>query len=219
MQIFLDSAIMDEVEAVAELGICDGVTTNPSLIAKQGLDFKQVVVRIADLIQGPVSAEVVASDVEGMLREADVLAQLHKHIVIKLPVTPQGIAACGVLSRKGVATNLTLCFQASQALLAAKAGATYISPFVGRLDDVSVDGMQLVRDIRGIYDRYGFKTRILAASIRHPKHVVDAALAGADVVTAPYATLMQLYRHPLTDRGLEAFQADWKASGQAAIAP
>lgn len=219
MQIFLDSAIMDEVAAVAELGICDGVTTNPSLIAKQGLDFKQVVVRIADLIQGPVSAEVVASDVDGMLREADVLAQLHKHIVIKLPVTPQGIAACGVLSRKGVATNLTLCFQASQALLAAKAGATYISPFVGRLDDVSVDGMQLVRDIRGIYDRYGFKTRILAASIRHPKHVVDAALAGADVVTAPYATLMQLYRHPLTDRGLEAFQADWKASGQAAIAP
>ena len=217
MKIFLDSANLDEVRALAALGICDGVTTNPSLIARQGQDFKKVVVEIAQIIKGPVSAEVIAADTPGMLAEARILAALDKHIVIKLPLTPEGIAACSVLSREGVATNVTLCFQPAQALLAAKAGATYISPFVGRLDDVSSDGIQLIRDIRQIYDRYGFKTNILAASIRHPQHVVESALAGADVVTAPYGTIMQLFRHPLTDKGIEAFLADWQRSGQGSI--
>ena len=219
MKVFLDSADYDEVNALVALGICDGVTTNPTLIARQGRDFKEVVVAIAKVVKGPVSAEVVATDSVAMLAEAQVLAALDPNIVIKLPLTPEGLKACGALRALGIQTNVTLCFQPAQALLAAKVGATYISPFVGRLDDTSTDGMQLVRDIRSIYDRYGYKTRILAASIRHPKHIVEAALAGADAVTAPYATLMQLFQHPLTDKGLAAFLADWKASGQKPIIP
>jgi transaldolase len=217
MKIFLDSANLEEVRKLADIGICDGVTTNPTLVAKQGEDFKSVVTQIARIVRGPVSAEVVATEFAGMMAEAKVLAALDPNVVIKLPLTPDGLKACGTLSAADIKTNVTLCFQASQALLAAKVGATYISPFVGRLDDVSSDGMQVVRDIRSIYDRYGFKTQILAASIRHPAHVVEAALAGADVVTAPFATIMQLFKHPLTDKGLDAFLADWQASGQKSI--
>jgi transaldolase len=217
MKIFLDSANLEEVRKLVDIGICDGVTTNPTLVAKQGEDFKSVVTQIARIVRGPVSAEVVATEFAGMMAEAKVLAALDPNVVIKLPLTPEGLKVCGALSAASIKTNVTLCFQASQALLAAKVGATYISPFVGRLDDVSADGMQVVRDIRSIYDRYGFKTQILAASIRHPAHVVEAALAGADVVTAPFATIMQLFKHPLTDKGLDAFLADWQASGQKSI--
>jgi len=217
MKIFLDSANLEEVRKLVDIGICDGVTTNPTLVAKQGEDFKSVVTQIARIVRGPVSAEVVATEFAGMMAEAKALAALDPNVVIKLPLTPEGLKACGALSAANIKTNVTLCFQASQALLAAKVGATYISPFVGRLDDVSADGMQVVRDIRSIYDRYGFKTQILAASIRHPAHVVEAALAGADVVTAPFATIMQLFKHPLTDKGLDAFLADWQASGQKSI--
>jgi transaldolase len=217
MKIFLDSANLEEVRKLVDIGICDGVTTNPTLVAKQGEDFKSVVTQIARIVRGPVSAEVVATEFAGMMAEAKVLAALDPNVVIKLPLTPEGLKVCGALSAANIKTNVTLCFQASQALLAAKVGATYISPFVGRLDDVSADGMQVVRDIRSIYDRYGFKTQILAASIRHPAHVVEAALAGADVVTAPFATIMQLFKHPLTDKGLDAFLADWQASGQKSI--
>jgi transaldolase len=217
MKIFLDSANLEELRRLVDIGICDGVTTNPTLVAKQGEDFKSVVTQIARIVRGPVSAEVVATEFAGMMAEAKVLAALDPNVVIKLPLTPEGLKACGALSAANIKTNVTLCFQASQALLAAKVGATYISPFVGRLDDVSADGMQVVRDIRSIYDRYGFKTQILAASIRHPAHVVEAALAGADVVTAPFATIMQLFKHPLTEKGLDAFLSDWKASGQKSI--
>ncbi len=217
MDIFLDSADLKELEQVADWGICDGVTTNPSLIAKQGQDFKEIVGQIAQKIDGPISAEVVSEDATGMLKEAEVLAELHPNIVIKLPLTPDGLKCCKILSGRGIRTNVTLCFQPLQALLAAKVGATFISPFIGRIDDLSTDGMQLIRDIRQIYTNYGFKTRILAASIRHPKHVLEAALAGADVVTAPFAVIKRLYNHPLTDQGLEKFLADWKQSGQSSI--
>ncbi|MCA2962128.1 MAG: fructose-6-phosphate aldolase [Silvanigrellales bacterium] len=217
MKIFLDSADLNEIRKVAELGVCDGVTTNPTLIAKSGQDFKTVLKEIVSLIPGPISAEVVSTEHKGMLAEAEVLAKLNDNIVIKLPLTPEGLRACKVLSGQGVRTNVTLCFQAGQALLAAKCGATYISPFIGRLDDVSIDGMTLIRDIRTIYDNYGYETEILAASIRHPRHVIDSALAGADVATCPYKIIAQLYSHPLTDKGLAAFLEDWKQSGQKAI--
>jgi len=217
MKIFLDSADLNEIRKVAELGVCDGVTTNPTLIAKSGQDFKTVLKEIVSLIPGPISAEVVSTEHKGMLAEAEVLAKLNDNIVIKLPLTPEGLRACKVLSGQGVRTNVTLCFQAGQAPLAAKCGATYISPFIGRLDDVSIDGMTLIRDIRTIYDNYGYETEILAASIRHPRHVIDSALAGADVATCPYKIIAQLYSHPLTDKGLAAFLEDWKQSGQKAI--
>ena len=217
MKIFLDSADLNEIRKVAELGVCDGVTTNPTLIAKSGQDFKTVLKEIVSLIPGPISAEVVSTEHKGMLAEAEVLAKLNDSIVIKLPLTPEGLRACKVLSSQGVRTNVTLCFQAGQALLAAKCGATYISPFIGRLDDVSIDGMTLIRDIRTIYDNYGYETEILAASIRHPRHVIDSALAGADVATCPYKIIAQLYSHPLTDKGLAAFLEDWNKSGQKAI--
>ena len=217
MKIFLDSADLGEMRKAADLGICDGVTTNPTLIARSGLDFRTVLTEILKLIPGPVSAEVVSTDANGMLAEAEVLAGMNPNIVIKLPLTQQGLKACRVLSQRGVRTNVTLCFQAGQALLAAKAGATWISPFVGRLDDVSEDGMQLIRDIRAIYDNYGFKTEILAASIRHPRHVIEAALAGADVATMPLKVIEQLYAHPLTEKGLAAFLEDWRKAGQKPI--
>lgn len=217
MRIFIDSADLGELRKAADLGLCDGVTTNPTLIAKSGQDFKTVLAEIVKLIPGPISAEVVATEAKEMLAEAEVLAKLNENIVIKLPLTPEGLKACKVLSGRGIKTNVTLCFQAGQALLAAKAGATYISPFIGRLDDVSEDGMQLIRDIRQIYDNYGYSTQILAASVRHPRHVIDAALAGADVATIPFKVLEQLYKHPLTDKGLAAFMEDWQKSGQKGI--
>ena len=217
MKIFLDSADLSEIRKMAEMGICDGITTNPTLIAKSGQDFKTVLKEIVKLIPGPISAEVVSADYENMIKEAASLEKLDQNIVIKLPLTPDGLRVCKSLSARGVRTNVTLCFQAGQALLAAKCGATYISPFVGRLDDVSTDGMALIRDIRTIYDNYGFATQILAASIRHPRHVIDSALAGADVVTCPFKVLQQLYLHPLTDKGLAAFAEDWKNSGQKPI--
>jgi len=217
MQIFIDTAEVSEIRTAADWGIIDGVTTNPTLISKSGKDFKSVLHEIVSLVDGPISAEVVSMDAEGMLKEAEVLAAMHRNIVIKLPLTPEGLKACGKLTKKGVKTNVTLCFQAGQALLAAKAGATYISPFIGRLDDVSEDGMQLIRDIREIYDNYDFETQILAASIRHPRHIIESALAGADVVTAPMKVIQQLYQHPLTDKGLASFMEDWKKSGQKSI--
>lgn len=217
MKLFLDSADLNEIRTISDLRICDGVTTNPTLIAKSGQDFKTVLKEIVELIPGPISAEVVSVDSKGMLAEAEVLGKLHENIVIKLPLTPEGLKTCRILTDKGVKTNVTLCFQAGQALLAAKCGATYISPFIGRLDDVSEDGMNLIRDIRTIYDNYGYETKILAASIRHPRHIIDSAIAGADVCTSPFKVLMQLYGHPLTDKGLSAFLEDWKKSGQKSI--
>jgi transaldolase len=217
MKIFLDSADLNEIRKVADYGICDGVTTNPTLIAKSGQDFKTVLKEIVKLIPGPISAEVVSTETDGMLKEADVLLKLDDNIVIKLPLTPEGLKTCKKLTTRGVKTNVTLCFQAGQALLAAKCGATYISPFIGRLDDVSTDGMALIKDIKTIYQNYGFKTQILAASVRHPRHIIDSALAGADVVTCPFKTIQQLYSHPLTDKGLAAFLEDWKNSGQKSI--
>jgi transaldolase len=217
VKIFLDSADLSEIQKAAEWGVCDGVTTNPTLIAKSGQDFVTVLQQIVRLIPGPISAEVVSEDFDAMVKEAHVLKGLDANIVIKLPLTPDGLRVCKLLSVEGVRTNVTLCFQAGQALLAAKCGATYISPFIGRLDDISTDGMALIKDIRKIYDNFGFKTQILAASIRHPRHVIDAALAGADVATCPLKIISQLYSHPLTDKGLAAFLQDWKNSGQKAI--
>ena len=217
MKLFLDSADINEIRKIAELGICDGITTNPTLVAKSGQDFKTVLNEIVKLIPGPISAEVVGTDSATMLSEAEVLVKIHENIVIKLPLTPEGLKTCKILSGRNIKTNVTLCFQAGQALLAAKCGATYISPFIGRLDDVGQNGIQLIRDIRAIYNNYGFKTNILAASIRHPLHVIDSSLAGADVATCPYKILMQLYSHPLTDKGLASFLEDWKASGQKGI--
>ena len=209
MKIFLDTANMDEIKKANALGVIDGVTTNPSLIAKEGGDFIQTFYDICELVQGPVSAETIAQDTDGMVREGKLLAQIHEHIVIKLPLTPAGLGACKQLSDEGISTNVTLCFQASQALLAAKAGATYISPFLGRLDDISEDGVMLIQDIVQIYDNYGMKTQVLAASIRHPKHFVDVALAGADVATIPADVFWKLFSHPLTDSGNARFLKDW----------
>ncbi len=210
MKFFIDTADIDEIRDAASLGILDGVTTNPSLIAKEGRDFHTVLKEIVSLVNGPISAEVTAVDLEGMLDQAHTLAEIHPNIVIKLPMITEGLRACKRLTDKGIKTNVTLCFSASQALLAAKAGATYVSPFIGRLDDISEDGMELIQSIRVIYDNYGFETQILAASIRHPMHVVQAALAGADVATIPHKVIGQLVKHPLTDIGLAKFLADWE---------
>ena len=217
MKFFLDSADINEIRQMGELGICDGVTTNPTLVAKSGQDFKTLLQEIVRLIPGPISAEVVGLMAPEMLAEAEVLAKIHENIVIKLPLTPEGLKACKTLSSRGIKTNVTLCFQAGQALLAAKCGATYISPFIGRLDDVSQDGMQLIREIRAIYDNYGYETQILAASIRHPQHIIQSALAGSDVATCPFKVLMSLYQHPLTDKGLASFMEDWKKANQKPI--
>ncbi len=210
MKFFIDTADIDEIRDAASLGILDGVTTNPSLIAKEGRDFHTVLKEIVSLVNGPISAEVTAVDLEGMLDQAHTLAEIHPNIVIKLPMITEGLRACKRLTDKGIKTNVTLCFSASQALLAAKAGATYVSPFIGRLDDISEDGMELIQSIRVIYDNYGFETQILVASIRHPMHVVQAALAGADVATIPHKVIGQLVKHPLTDIGLAKFLADWE---------
>lgn len=212
MEFFIDTGIIEEIEKAAQWGIIDGVTTNPSLIAQSGRSQMDVIKDICQIIDGPISAEVLSTDKDGMLREASVLADIHPNVVIKLPLTEAGISACRVLSEDGVKTNVTLCFSPNQALLAAKAGATYISPFIGRLDDIGHDGMALISEIRAIYDNYGFMTQILAASIRHSQHVRDAALMGADVSTMPFKVIKALYHHPLTDKGLEAFLKDHQNS-------
>jgi len=214
MKFFADTAEIAEIRELAETGLLDGVTTNPSLVHKSGRDFVEVVREIASVVSGPVSAEVVALDYEGMMREAEVLRRIADNITIKVPLTPAGLKACKVLTSDGTMVNVTLCFSSAQALLAAKAGATFISPFVGRHDDVSFDGMQLIADIRLIYDNYDFGTQILVASVRHPMHVVEAAKIGADVMTAPPKIIWQLFRHPLTDAGIASFLKDWEATGQ-----
>jgi transaldolase len=217
MKFFADTADTADIASLAATGLLDGVTTNPSLIAKSGRNFLDVIREIAGLVAGPVSAEVVAPDTAGMLREAEVLRKLGDNICIKLPLTMDGLTACKALSDDGVMTNVTLCFSANQALLAAKAGASFISPFVGRLDDVGFDGMILIEDIKMIYDNYAFHTEILVASVRHPVHVLKAAKLGADVATMPPAVIRALANHPLTDKGLAAFDADWAKTGQSIV--
>ncbi len=210
MKFFLDTANVKEIREAASLGILDGVTTNPSLVAKEGKPFRETILEICDAVDGPVNVEVVATDTEGMLREAHDYVTWHRNVVVKLPTTREGLKACKKLSGEGIRTNLTLCFSANQALLVAKAGATYVSPFVGRLDDISHVGMDIVRTIVQIYKNYDYRTQVLAASLRHPLHVVEAALAGAHVATLPFKVLDLMFKHPLTDRGLEQFLKDWE---------
>jgi transaldolase len=214
MKFFADTADISEIRELADTGLLDGVTTNPSLVHKSGRNFLEVVSEIAGVVSGPVSAEVVALDYDGMMREAAVLRKIADNIAVKVPLTPAGLKACKALTSDGSMVNVTLCFSAAQALLAAKAGATFISPFVGRHDDVGFDGMQLIADIRLIYDNYDFATQILVASVRHPIHVVEAAKIGADVMTAPPKIIHQLFKHPLTDAGIASFLADWEKTGQ-----
>jgi transaldolase len=214
MKFFADTAEIADIRELVDLGLLDGVTTNPSLVHKSGRDFIEVVREIAGVVKGPVSAEVVATDHAGMMREADVLRKIADNVVIKVPLTPDGLKSCKALRGEGTKVNVTLCFSANQALLAAKAGATYISPFLGRLDDIGQNGMDLIADIRLIYDNYDFETEILAASIRHPIHVLEAAKLGADVMTAPPKIIHMLFNHPLTDAGMASFLKDWQASGQ-----
>jgi transaldolase len=215
MKFFIDTANLDEIRECTELGLIDGVTTNPSLVAKEGdVDFKEHLAKICELVKGDISAEVTALDTEGMLREGRDYAKVASNVVVKCPLTMDGLKATRQLREEGIKVNVTLCFSAAQAILAAKAGASYISPFIGRLDDIATDGMQLIRDIVQIYDNYGFATEVLAASIRHPMHIVDCALAGADVATIPFKVIQQLVKHPLTDKGLEGFLSDWKKSGR-----
>ncbi|GLQ17671.1 fructose-6-phosphate aldolase [Maritalea porphyrae] len=214
MKFFVDTAEVADIKELNETGLLDGVTTNPSLIAKSGRDFLEVVKEICDIVDGPVSAEVAATDYDGMVAEGEHLAKIADNVVIKLPLTMDGLKACKYFTGKGIKTNVTLCFSANQALLAAKAGATYISPFIGRLDDINLDGIQLIEDIRTIYDNYGYETEILAASIRSVNHVSDSALAGADVATIPPSVIRKLAQHPLTDKGLDAFVKDWASTGQ-----
>ena len=214
MKFFADTAEIAEIRELAESGLLDGVTTNPSLIHKSGRNFLDVVREIAGICPGPVSAEVVALDHDEMMREAEVLRKIADNIAIKVPLTPAGLRTCKALTDDGTMVNVTLCFSAGQALLAAKAGATFISPFVGRLDDIGQSGMELISDIRMIYDNYDFATQILVASVRSPMHVIEAAKIGADVMTAPPKVIMQLFGHPLTDAGLAGFLKDWQATGQ-----
>jgi len=210
MKFFIDTANIKEISEAASFGIVDGVTTNPSLVAKEGKNFQELLKEIVSIVNGPISAEVISTEYSGILREAEELAKIHENIVIKVPLIKEGIKAVKTLTEKGIKTNVTLCFSPSQALLAAKAGATYISPFVGRLDDISHDGMQLISQIIQIYKNYDYKTQVLVASIRHPLHLVDAALIGADVATIPFSVIEKLFKHPLTDLGLEKFLADSK---------
>jgi transaldolase len=210
MKFFIDSADIAEIKEAASMGIIDGVTTNPSLVAKTGRRFRDSLMEICDVVRGPVSAEVLSTNVDGMMKEARELAALRPNIVVKIPLLPDGLKAVKQCAEEGIRTNVTLCFSATQALLAAKAGATYISPFVGRLDDVSADGMAVVADIIEIYENYGLDTQVLVASVRHPVHVLEAAKLGAHVATCPLSVLLQLTRHPLTDAGLARFLADWE---------
>jgi transaldolase len=215
MKFFLDTASLREIRDGQQMGLIDGVTTNPSLVAKEGdVDFKRHIAAICEITQGPVSAEVTSTDTAGMLREGREYASIAPNVVVKCPLTKDGLRATRTLTDEGIRVNVTLCFSAAQAILAAKAGAAYISPFVGRLDDTAHDGMQLIRDIIEIYDNYDWHTEVLVASVRHPLHVVESARAGADVATLPFKVLEQLWKHPLTDRGLEQFLDDWRKSGR-----
>lgn len=210
MQFFIDTADLKEIKEAAAMGLVDGVTTNPSLVARTGRKFRDVLLEICDVVDGPVSAEVVTLTCDEMMKEARELASLRRNIVVKIPLIPEGLKAVKICTEEGIKTNVTLCFTANQALLAAKVGATYISPFIGRLDDISTEGMQTIADILEIYDNYGFETQVLAASIRHPIHVLQAAKLGAHVATCPLSVLLQLAKHPLTDSGLAKFLEDWK---------
>ncbi len=212
MKFFLDTANIDEIKDANSMGMVDGVTTNPSLIAKEGRDFEEVIKEICEIVDGPVSAEVISTDAEGMLKEARHLAGLHKNIVIKIPMTVDGIKATCQLTKEGIKTNVTLVFSPLQALMAAKAGATYVSPFIGRLDDLSQEGLQLIEQIVEIYANYAYETEIIVASVRNPLHVLDSAIIGADIATIPYSVLAKFASHPLTDKGLKAFLDDWNKS-------
>lgn len=210
MKFFIDTANISEIKEAASLGILDGVTTNPSLVSQEGKDFRKLLDEILAIVDGPVSAEVISTDYDGIIKEAHDLSKIHHNIVIKVPLIKEGLKAVRTLTSENIKTNVTLCFSPSQALLAAKAGATYISPFVGRLDDISHDGMELISQIVQIYKNYNYKTQVLVASIRHPLHLVEAALMGADVCTMPFSVIDKLFNHPLTDIGLEKFLSDWK---------
>jgi len=214
MKFFIDTANIGEITKANELGLLDGVTTNPSLVSKEGREFKELIKEICGIVKGPVSAEVISLDSDGMIKEARELARLADNIVVKIPLVKEGLKAVKVLSSEGIRTNVTLCFSPLQALMAAKAGADYISPFVGRLDDISHVGMEMVEQIATIYENYGYATEIIVASIRNPIHVLDAALIGADIATIPYNVMEQLIKHPLTDIGIERFLADWKKIGK-----
>ena len=213
MKFFIDTANVEEIKKANDLGLLDGVTTNPTLVSREGREFKDLIKEICRIVDGPVNAEVVSTDAEGMMKEARDLVKLAENIVVKIPLIKEGLKAVKVLSAEGIRTNVTLCFSPIQALMAAKAGAAYISPFVGRLDDISHRGMELVEQIVTIYDNYGFQTEVIVASIRNPVHVLEAALMGADISTVPYKVMEQLIKHPLTDIGLESFLADWKKMG------
>lgn len=217
MKFFVDTANIDDIKDLASTGLLDGVTTNPSLIAKSGKDFIPLIKEICELVEGPVSAEVAATDYDTMRKEAEVLRKIADNIAVKVPMTEAGLKVCKELSDDGTMVNVTLCFSPMQALLAAKAGATFISPFVGRLDDISQDGLNLIADIITIYDNYNFDTEVLVASVRHPIHIVESARMGADVVTCPPDVIKKLYHHPLTDKGLAAFVEDWKKTGQSIL--
>jgi transaldolase len=217
MKLFIDTGNLKEVEALVPLGIIDGITTNPSLLAKEGGDHRAILKRICQIVQGPTSAEVVATDAEGMIREGRDLASIDPHIVVKVPFTKEGVKACRTLSSEGKKVNVTLCFSATQALLAAKVGATYISPFVGRLDDIATSGMNLISEIVDIYANYSFPTQVLVASVRHPLHIIEAARLGAHVCTCPAAVIEAMFKHPLTDIGLERFLKDWEKAQAARV--
>ena len=210
MKFFIDTANIDEIKEAASLGVLDGVTTNPSLVSKEGKDFRKLLDEILKIVDGPVSAEVISTDYEGIVKEGRDLAKIHKNIVVKIPLIKEGLKACKTLTSEGIKVNVTLCFSPNQAILAAKAGATYISPFVGRLDDISTSGMDLISQIVQIHRNYNYKTEVLVASVRHPLHVVEAALIGADVCTIPFDVIKKMFNHPLTDIGLEKFLSDWK---------
>ncbi len=217
MKFFVDSADLEQIAELNDIGLVDGVTTNPSIIAKSGRVFKEVIAEICNLVDGPVSAEVTATEAGAMIAEGKELRKIAENVCVKLPLTMDGLKACSALSKVGIPTNVTLCFSPNQALLAAKCGATFISPFIGRLDDITLDGLQLIEDIRVIYDNYGYETEILAASIRSVNHVKDCALIGADVMTAPPGVIKNLANHPLTDKGLAAFLKDWEKTGQSIL--
>ena len=210
MKFFLDTANVEKIREFAEIGLVDGVTTNPTLIAKEGRDFYEVIKEICSIVDGPVSAEVIALDAKGMIEEARELSKLADNVVIKIPMTKEGLKAVNVLSKEGIKTNVTLIFSANQALMAAKAGATYVSPFVGRLDDIGQNGMQLIAEIVQIFRNYDIKTEVIVASVRHPMHVIEAAELGADIATIPFAVLDKMFNHPLTDKGIDAFMKDWE---------
>ncbi len=210
MKFFIDTADVNEIREAHELGLVDGVTTNPSLIAKSGRKFKDVIKEIVSIVDGPISAEVISLDAKGMVKEAKELVKIHKNIVVKVPMTPEGLKATNELTKLKIKTNVTLIFTPMQALLAAKAGATYVSPFVGRLDDISQDGMEIIGQIRTIFDNYGYTSEIIVASVRNPIHVLNSALIGADVATIPYSVMLQLAKHPLTDAGIKKFLEDWE---------